>query len=417
MAAIPLPITLNGLTVLSARITIPWRGVWTADLTIDTSTIPAVQTSGPAILVCGGSVLTGTIDPRGSGTFLGLASLRIVGGRGGWDKGIPAQHFQNPAGALAAGLVRVTSGGLVGELVTDTSAEVFGEHYLRSNGPASRVLDGEDWHVDPVTGTTLTAPWLPAILDPDAIVNDYDIIQHRVTIFSDTLVLPGTRLIDERFNGQVPVARDVIHTFDSKSRMAEVWVSPEPTSRLADALANMVTEFGGTTYLRHYRYRFVLPAGAAKMTLQSEDPSAPDLAPIEQWSGVSGVQTVMTPGSEVIVGFTNGDPSKPYVAAYSPLGIPIEIDLTAATLVKITSPAVTLTGAVTAGAIGAPSIVVAGGTRPLAAGPPIIAALNAIGVALTAISAATVPPTSAAAATANVAIAAAASEPPIAILG
>lgn len=325
------PITLNGLTVIEAKIRIPWRGVWHADLTLDvldTSVVGALiaAPAAPLVLVIGGSVLSCVIDPEASGTFVSRAMVRVVGGRNGWAKTVPAQHFYDPTGGLLSPLVIAATALLVGEVAADPLPQFLGEHYVRLEGPASAIFGDRDWHVDLTTGAATTLPWVPSVTDPASTqILDYVIPEGRVTVSSESLILPGTVLIDPRFNGAAPVVRDVELVFASDSVTGDLWFSTGAVSRLAEALTSLVREAARTRYLATYRYRFILPAGS-KLQLQAVDSGAPDLNPIEQWTGLSGSSAKLTPGTEIIVGFADGNGAHPYLVSYSPLAVPTEID-------------------------------------------------------------------------------------------
>ena len=93
----PTTMLLNGLSATSVRLMLPYLGVWTADVDFDTEAVP-LPPIGPAVLTIGTTVLTGLIDPDGSGIFGQKGRARVSGGFGGWHKKLPAQHFTNDAG-------------------------------------------------------------------------------------------------------------------------------------------------------------------------------------------------------------------------------------------------------------------------------------------------------------------------------
>lgn len=327
-----IPMVLNGIRAIKVRTIFPWRGVWIADVTLDPDDVALVPKGGvPAVLTIGTKVLTGTIDGDFSGTFSTKAAVRVVGGRNGWTKTVPPQHFYNPGKALLSTVVIAATAAIVGEVAVDPIPVNYGEHYVRSGGPASRVFEDRDWFVEPTTGVATVASWPPLPLLPEAQILDYDITQKRVSISSEELVLPGTLVIDPngRFGASAPIVRDVEQTFDDNGSIAECWCSEQKVSRLAEALANMVREFAGTAHLKTYVYRFIAPLDAtnSKMALQPITPGAPNLNPLEQWTGVAGIMSKITPGTEIVVGFAGGDPSAPFIASYSQLAVPIEVDI------------------------------------------------------------------------------------------
>ncbi len=186
--------------------------------------------------------------------------------------------------------------------------------------------------------------------DPLWTIVDYDIEQQRVTINSDGVILPGTIIADTRFGAKTFVARDVEQTFDRMGSHAEVWVCEKPASRLQSAFASAVRAFSDSAHLRMYKYRFVVPV-VGQLALQAITEGAPDLNPIDQWTGLSGIKAELGglaslfPATEIIVGFVD---KEPFVVSYSPLAKPLAITIDATTFINLgaipTSPVALATG-------------------------------------------------------------------------
>jgi hypothetical protein len=321
-------ILLNGMQVKSAKVYEPWSGVWTADLDVDLE-LPIAPT-GKAVLVLGTSARVCTVDPDASGLFGAHARVRVIGGGGGWHKEVSALHYHNDAGVLSTAVIASTAAA-VGEVATDAIPSRLGADFMRSAGPASRVLAGRDWHVDPTTGTTLVAPRIPFPALPTLEILEWDPKERVATVASDEPVTPGTILIDPRFG--TTTIRDVEATFDADGARATCWCDSEPSpgSRLTSAMASLAREATGVVYLRTYRYRVVTQGVDDRLVLQAVKRSAgmPDTLPISIWFGVPGVKAKLLLGSQVLVEFVNGDPSDPVVRAFESGPLPIELTLNA----------------------------------------------------------------------------------------
>lgn len=63
-----------------------------------------------------------------------------------------------------------------------------------------------------------------------------------------------------------------------------------------------------------HEYTVVSGDGASGFMLVSSEDDMPDLPPVQLWQA-SNAATVFTPGARVLVGFRNGDRTKPYIAA------------------------------------------------------------------------------------------------------
>lgn len=360
------PPTLNGIPALTVRLNIPWRGVWSAEVTLDAPEAAGAQTlaavATPVTLIVGGTTLLGVIDPKGSATFDRTTTVRVVGGRGGWSKTVPAKHFNMSAGGLTTATVLSVTATEVLESVVDAAPKLLGVHYARAKGPASDVFAGRQWFVNPTTGVTLVADWPIGVLASDGLIQAFEPYEQRVTVGTDgSIVLPGTRLIDPRFNGATYTVRDVEQIFSATETVAHCHCAQVATSRLWDAFQTAAQAAADTGYLKTYRYRFAVAGPAGKLVLQAVTAGAPDLNPIEQWSGLSGSVDVHAPGTEIVVGFAEGDPSHPYVVAYAPTAVPLQIALAATVSFGVTAPIV--------------SIGATGGTPVFLAKGPVVDAL------------------------------------------
>lgn len=324
-------LTAAGLTfrVTALRMLIPWQGVWSADAELDPDDVTTVPTSGAAALsLFGGPPMTCAIDARFGGTWVARAALRLQGGAGGWDNTVAPQHFHSD-GSIPSTQVYQQTAALVGETVADPTPVSFGGDFVRSLGPASRVFLDRQWYLDPTTAITTVATWPSATADADLTLIDFDPVQLRATFQGAALLLPGTVLNDSRFNGASYTVRDVEIGVTRNGSHTTAWLSAAPVSRLSSALTQMVRELGRTVFLASYRYRFVLAEAAdySTIALQAITPGAPDLNPVRQWTGLSGLLAKIPPGLEIVVGFTADSPPVPFIISYSNLGTPLEVDI------------------------------------------------------------------------------------------
>lgn len=383
MATIIPPPSLVGTTgtirVLQARLFHFWRGAWIAELDIDPSS-PSLVPSGKAVLTLGGISLSGTIDPRGTGSFNSKASVRLVAGAGGWDQVVSSQDFVSDLG-VPNSLLFTTTGALVGEVVVTQIPTNLEINIPRSAGPASRIFTGIDWWVD-LTGITNVGTRLPAIQPTDLVIQDWDPIQEKITFSSDSILIPGTVLVDPRFNGAAPVVRDVEQTFSKTGSHGWAWCSDQGVSRAVAAFQAAVQEAVGLANLKHYRYQLTSYQGT-RMALKSVNSGdgMPDLIPVYPWGGLAGLSQVLTSGQEVLVAFDHStEPPTPRVVSYNQNGSPVSTTIDAVTLNLGQSDTQQINMSGLNIAIGGPiaQIVMANGNIPIALASAILTFYTAL---------------------------------------
>jgi hypothetical protein len=387
------PLLVNQLPALSVRLVTPWTGVWFAEVEVgldDTGIVP----SGPCALTIGTSVYLGTVDPRASGAFAKTAKLRILGGGGGWHKNVVPIHLHNPATVLSTAVFTATATE-VGEVVVDTIPKPLGPDYARCGwvpggdpAPASRVFGDADWYVTP-QGITTVGPRLPVPYNPLTVdILSWDPLTRTAELASDEPIAPGTILLDPlRFDGPITV-RDVEQTWAAGGgARATAFCADKSGSRLQTALTALVIERAGIPYLKSYLYRVAVQDPTDEtLFLQIVDPTtgAPNALPFSMWMGVPGIGAKVLLGTEVIVTFINGDPTKPAVVGFKSGQYPILLELgegLGGPLALATGTQAQMTAIVTA--IGALAAYVAALTA-LAATPPTSTTFTLFGIAMAA---------------------------------
>lgn len=317
------------LRVISCRLFIPATRVWFADLDLDPDYVSDAPTSGKATLTIGSQTLAGTVDPRGSGGFVGRAKVRLVAGAMGWDQLCPRFQFHNDGGVLSTTVYQATASA-VGEVVNDPAPVVLGPDVARfSTSPAHDVFRERDWYVD-FAGVTQVGARPPATPDASVELLDFDPLEQVGTVSADAILLPGTLITDVRIGSGSVVVGDVEQVFGPRSSRATFWTGTATTDRMKSAIAGLVRGVIGFEWLRSYQYRFVQDTSDGRYALQAISVGAPDLNPIAKWSGLSGSLAKLAPATVVIVAFTADDPPVPYVASYNPLATPIEQTVDAA---------------------------------------------------------------------------------------
>ena len=145
--------SLNGFRIARASVLVPYYGIWTADVQLDS----AQALAGAVSLVLGNLTLQGSVYRADS--FAGVTYARLVGGAGGWMKEVPSATYDNPVGVrLATVLYDVAT--LVGEKVNIVADSLIGLAYVREKAPAQRVLRqlaGAVWFIDPKGVTQISS--------------------------------------------------------------------------------------------------------------------------------------------------------------------------------------------------------------------------------------------------------------------
>jgi hypothetical protein len=150
--------SLSGIDVVAGRLVVPFSGLWHADLLLSSAT----DIAGPQTLLFAGSswvcAYVRAID------WSGQRGVRVVAGRAGWRKQVPAKQYGQ--GVIATQQVLADAAAACGEappVVDATVPPTVGSAFLRASGTGSKVLNevlAGAWWAD-MTGIVQTAPRLP----------------------------------------------------------------------------------------------------------------------------------------------------------------------------------------------------------------------------------------------------------------
>lgn len=230
--------TLNGQRIISGKITIPYYGSWSADVTLnlEASVLPQVVALGvPTALPPPVTILLGDLTLQGYAyrvfSFAGARSARCSGGVGGWKNNVIAKSYQNPAG-INLSMVLGDAAKEVGESVVVNPDSSIGTAYMREAAPAQRVLKqlaGALWWIDPKTGTTNVSPTRRS----DAITTPFQVVSYNgglgvFTIASENLGdwMPGRVFTSPTVTVQQTVS-SVVHAIDNTGKVrTEVMTTP-----------------------------------------------------------------------------------------------------------------------------------------------------------------------------------------------
>lgn len=324
-------LSLGGQAAISVRRVEPWSGAWFADVELDTANAVKVPT-GAVELVLMGEALSCTVDPEASGRFGSRVCVRVIGGANGWAKPVAPRHFHNEAGVTLSAVLRATAAE-VGETLGAIADEVLGVDYVRSGGPASRVLGARPWYVTD-DGATVVGERAESPAPAGAQVLTWDPVSGRAEVGSPVMVRPGWVLEDEaRFTPLV--VREVEHTLGASGARTVAWCGRRDT--LLGVLGSVVRELSGVVYARAYRFRvYGMSGDRAQLQIVTPATGIPDVLPASLWTGIPGAHAELTPGTEVLVAFADGAAGHPVIVAFEPKDGPrwkpkrLELDVTEA---------------------------------------------------------------------------------------
>lgn len=317
-------VDVNGSAVIDGRFWFPRTGAWRAKLrvdSIDPITGPVTISIWDGRLVLQGFVWRGA-------EYVETAYLNIVGGAGG---------LRSPARARAYNLtsLRIVLGDLLtgtGERLSPTAdAATLAKQLpawttaaLSTGLVLARALRSADptasWRVLP-DGTVWVGPetWPDSGLTTD----DYQILDEdprqnlAILGVEAPLLLPGTTLVGRR------VSR-VEHAIEAEGVRSFVWFEDAEagmapaTDRLKDALGAVVRSVERPDYHALYWARVIAQRGST-IDVAIDNPTIaaflPSLSQVPLTMPAAGASVQMAATGRVLVGWSGGDPAKPYALA------------------------------------------------------------------------------------------------------
>ncbi len=316
--------SLNGSRIVTARISIPAYGAWTADVLVATDTTLSTTSS----IVVGDLQLSGFAVRQGP--YAGAWSARIVGGRGGWRRIIPAQGYNSAAG-ISRSLLLKDAAALVGESVVVGNDSIIGTLFTREFAPASRLLHqiaGSLWYIDFNGITQVGVARTSTAIKSDFQVLDSDPSKGLHQISTETLNdwTPGRTFTAPTVTTPVTIA-SVTHVLTDGGHRTDVLSvdasataqvgEPTTSDRTMRALREIIrAEIPQLTFFGLWEY-VVQSATTSTVDAIPVDSSGafplPEIVAAPLLPSVLGENVTFTVGSTCVIAFLNGDPSRPVV--------------------------------------------------------------------------------------------------------
>lgn len=126
--------TINGLSVIQGRISLPRNGVWTAELEVDSDQ----PMSGTVTLNVSGVGLVGSV--RKSGVYGGFAKTLVLGGAGGLNKVIPAKGYKGTPAIIPLRDILTAAGETLSATSDSASKNYLLAHWAIHEGTAGSAL-------------------------------------------------------------------------------------------------------------------------------------------------------------------------------------------------------------------------------------------------------------------------------------
>ncbi len=300
--------TANGIPVVSANLTFPRIGTWVADVLVDTDQ----GLAGAVELDIGGLVLKGSVWR--SGVTITRTQARVVGGARGLGVQLKSRFYrQVPARIVLNDLLSEA-----GERLSSTSDPTLLSRNLsawaRFELPASdclRALVDDElaacWRVLPDGSVWVGTEQWPETSAPYTVLGERRELGQVDVGCSGALVLPGTTIGGRRVS-------HAFYTVDASSLRGTLSVDTgtDDGDRIRAALDAFVRQrTAGTVYLGQFPAEILAQNSDGTLELRPEDSRLPGLSRVPIRYGLPGVVAKVAAGGRALMGFENGDPSRP----------------------------------------------------------------------------------------------------------
>jgi hypothetical protein len=305
-------LAINGTRVVSAHVSVPYYGTWTADVMTPASPGFDITPGAKVTLTLGNLSLAGAVYR--SGPFAGQLRLRIVGGSGGWQKQVTQQQYTLTGGVRLSTVLNDLAA-TVGERVSILNDTVIGSSFVREATQAGRILRqiaGPLWYVDPagVTQVRLSRP--VSTVSSAFLVNRWDGDRGEFEVSTEDYVswMPGAIFSNELVTTPQTVSLAAIDTDNSGTLRFTILSVGPPTDRLIEDIRAIVRdEVENYTFTGVYEYAVQATDGT---TVDAYPTSPviplPALRKVPLRTGIPGTVVKPAVGSRLSVEFLNGSP-------------------------------------------------------------------------------------------------------------
>lgn len=307
-------VNANGQAVLDLPLCLPLIGAWHADLRVDA---PDTITGAVTISIDDDRlVLKGTASRTGA--FAGTSYVRVVGGAGGLGKTARPRHYNQTS-------VRIVLGDLLadaGESLSPAASSSILGHRLEAWTTAalpvgmliSRLMTtaapGASWRILPSGQLWIGAETWPdsgLAVDTYQITDENPAVGEAILAPDSPLLLPGTTLAGRRVSY-------IQHHVNDGGVVSQIWFDSQ--DRVKAALAAAVkTVLPPLEYFPRYWARVIAQSGGT-VDVQIENPTIaailPSMSRVPLAMPAAGASVQMAATGRVLVGWSGGDPSKPY---------------------------------------------------------------------------------------------------------
>jgi hypothetical protein len=307
--------SLNGLIVTDARVTVPYQGRWVADVKLDHAS-DISPSPGACTLQIAGLSLVGTLFRTSA--LGGAQQARIVGGYGGWANTLPAKYYQHDVGVRLS-VVLGDAARECGEKLGTVTDRVVGQAYTRLQDDARATLDlfAAMWFVAPDGTTQIADRSAKEIASPFTATHEQDGASGRYTVTTENPEdwVPGNTFTP--VSGTQQKIQSVDIALSAGALRVEVTCRRSNVDQLRAALSALVASVQA-------EQRFF---GAYEYSVAAQNGNRIDANPTDGSLGLPPVTSVpmrftdkvtLPVGYRVLVGFVNGQPTRPYVAAGDP---------------------------------------------------------------------------------------------------
>jgi hypothetical protein len=343
--AIEAYITVNGNSASKVHLTVPFQGVWFADVDLHDAT--KIKVREKVSLKIGKATLVGTV--RSIGSFADSSQVRIVAGGDGWSQVVQGKGYANDANVLASTVITDLARE-VNETIGTNATNRLGAGFAREGSVASYALDaavkgnavwwvGYDGITNIGTRANTIAPESITVLNYDGICSVATIDANEVNI-----IFPGMR-IKSRLDETVTI-RSIDYEITHDKFSCTAWCGANgKISQAGDALVAIIKKVINESLHGVYRYRIVERKGE-RLTLQAvkENNVMPDLPLVAIWPGNYGMHSIPDVGKECLVAFADGDRDFPVVLAFQPGSDPNIPVARQNDVVEILAPTAVITG-------------------------------------------------------------------------